>query len=175
MSIERVLLLSFALFAIGVFGLLSRRNLIFMLISIEIMLNAIALLFIGAAGYHGNNDGQILYLLVLTLASAEVTLGLALVVRMHRQQVHGRLGLSSLDVDALNELTDAAAQDAGRNSGGVSDMPGPAQTQPQTAMPAGHLSKADATVAGPKVAPDIIRPSVTAPDPDTQKISQTRN
>ncbi|NMH63848.1 NADH-quinone oxidoreductase subunit NuoK [Shewanella salipaludis] len=171
MSIERVLLLSFALFAIGVFGLLSRRNLIFMLISIEIMLNAIALLFIGAAGYHGNNDGQILYLLVLTLASAEVTLGLALVVRMHRQQVHGRLGLSSLDVDALNELTDAAAQD----SGGVSDMPGPAL--PQTAMPAGRLSKADAIAAGPKVAPDIMRPRATAPDPDPdpQKMSQTRN
>jgi len=96
-DITWLLLLSFSLFAIGIFGVLSRRNLLFILISLEIMLNSVIVLFIAAANLHGNNDGQIMYLMVLTLAAAEVAVGLALVIHIHRQQ-------HDLDVDRLNQL-----------------------------------------------------------------------
>lgn len=92
-----VLILSFSLFAIGVFGLISRRNLLFILLSLEIMLNGIILLFVAASNLHGNNDGQIMYLLVLTFAASEVAVGLALVMQIYRQQ-------QNLDVDTLTKL-----------------------------------------------------------------------
>jgi NADH-quinone oxidoreductase subunit K len=92
-----VLILSFSLFAIGVFGLISRRNLLFILLSLEIMLNGIILLFVAASNLHGNNDGQIMYLLVLTLAASEVAVGLALVMQIYKQQ-------QSINVDTLTKL-----------------------------------------------------------------------
>ena len=92
-----VIILSFSLFAIGIFGLISRRNLLFILLSLEIMLNGIILLFVAASNLYGNNDGQIMYLLVLTLAASEVAVGLALVIQIYRQQ-------QNLDVDTLTKL-----------------------------------------------------------------------
>ncbi|WP_076414772.1 NADH-quinone oxidoreductase subunit NuoK [Shewanella sp. UCD-KL12] len=92
-----VLVLSIVLFTIGLFGLLSRRNLLFMLISLEIMLNGIALIFIAAASLHNNVDGQLMYLLILTLAASEVAVGLALVIHIFRHQ-------KDLDVDKLTKL-----------------------------------------------------------------------
>ena len=92
-----VIILSFSLFAIGILGLISRRNLLFILLSIEIMLNGIILLFVAASNLHGNNDGQIMYLLVLTLAASEVAVALALVMQIYRQQ-------QNLDVDTLTKL-----------------------------------------------------------------------
>ncbi len=88
---------SLALFAIGLFGLLARRNLIFILISIEIMLNAVALLFVAGSTIHPGSDGQIIYLLILTMAAAEVAIGLALVINMYRQ-------FHQLDVDQLSNM-----------------------------------------------------------------------
>ena len=88
---------SFALFAIGLFGLLARRNLIFILISIEIMLNAVAILFVAGATMHPGSDGQIIYLLILAMAAAEVAIGLALVISMYRHFHH-------LDVDQLSKM-----------------------------------------------------------------------
>jgi NADH-quinone oxidoreductase subunit K len=92
-----LIIFSLVLFAIGVFGVVARRNLIFILISIEIMLNAVALLFVAGAGIHQGADGQVIYLLILALAAAEVAIGLALVITMFRS-VH------SLDVDVLMKM-----------------------------------------------------------------------
>ena len=96
-EITWILVLSGVLFAIGQFGLLSRRNLLFMLISLEIMLNGVALIFVAASSLHGNVDGQLMYLFILTLAACEVAVGLALVIHIYRQQ-------QDLDVDKLTKL-----------------------------------------------------------------------
>lgn len=89
--------LVFLLWIIGLVGLLSRRNTLFMLMSMEIMLNAGALAFILAGSMWQSADGQVMYLLVISVAAAEVGLGLALLIRL-RQYV------SDLDADKLNEL-----------------------------------------------------------------------
>ena len=95
--LDHVLLLAAALFVLGLAGVLMRRNLIFMLMSIEVMLNAAGLAFIAAGARWGQADGQIMFMLVLALAAAEVSVGLALVLQIHRR-------LPNLDADAANAL-----------------------------------------------------------------------
>ena len=95
--LDHVLLLAAALFVLGLAGVLVRRNLIFMLMSIEVMLNAAGLAFIAAGARWGQADGQIMFLLVLTLAAAEVSVGLALVLQLHRRLPH-------LDADSADTL-----------------------------------------------------------------------
>lgn len=65
------LILASVLFVLGLTGLVIRRNLLFMLISTEIMINAAALAFVVAGSYWGQTDGQIMYILAITLAAAE--------------------------------------------------------------------------------------------------------
>jgi NADH-quinone oxidoreductase subunit K len=91
--------LALALFLIGLVGLLARRNLVFMLMSIEIMLNAAGLLFITAGMRWGNPDGQIMLIFVFNLAGAELALGLILLLRLRARQ-------TTLDGDAANLLRD---------------------------------------------------------------------
>ena len=94
---QAMLFFSLALFSIGVFGVLVRRNFIFILISFEIMLNGVVVLFVAASSYHNNSDGQIMYLLVLTLAASEAAVGLGLVIQMYRRT-------HTLDVDQLSSM-----------------------------------------------------------------------
>ena len=88
--IEHVILLSALLFAIGVIGVVTRRNLIVILMSIELMLNAVNLAFVGFnrlwPGAPGTNhlDGQVFVLMVITVAAAEVAVGLAIIVALFR-------------------------------------------------------------------------------------------
>ena len=81
-----VLGLSAGLFAIGVFGFLARRNIILMLISIEVMLNAVNLSLAGFSLHFQDLRGQILALFVIAVAAAEVGVGLGLVIALHRNQ-----------------------------------------------------------------------------------------
>ena len=74
------------LFALGLVGVLVRRNIIFMLLSIEIMLNGAGLAFVAAGARWGHADGQIMFLFVLTMAAAEVSVGLALIVCAYRRK-----------------------------------------------------------------------------------------
>ncbi|MGM0576873.1 MAG: NADH-quinone oxidoreductase subunit NuoK [Myxococcota bacterium] len=92
--IEHVLGLAALLFAMGLAGLLVRRNLLFMLLSIEVMLNASGLAFIAAGARWAEPDGQSMFLLILAMAAAEVAVGLALILRIHRHE-------PSLDADAI--------------------------------------------------------------------------
>lgn len=94
---EYGLLLAAALFVLGLIGVLVRRNLIFILMSLEIMLNATGLAFVVAGSRWGQADGQILFLLILTLAAAEVGIGLGLVLQIFRR-------LHTLDADAVSEM-----------------------------------------------------------------------
>lgn len=91
------LLLAAILFVLGLVGLLVRRNLVFMLMSIEVMLNAAGLAFIVAGARWGEADGQIMFLLVLTLAAAEVAVGLALILQLYHR-------LRTLDADAASAM-----------------------------------------------------------------------
>lgn len=81
---EHVLALAAILFTLGTIGVLARRNLIFLLMSLEIMLNAAGLAFIAAGARWAQADGQIMFIFILTLAAVEVAVGLALVLRLFR-------------------------------------------------------------------------------------------
>ena len=95
--LEHGLLFAAALFMIGLVGVLVRRNIIFILMCVEIMLNAAGLAFIVAGAYWGNPDGQVMFIFIIVMAAAEVSVGLALILRFY----HGR---RTLDVDAANLL-----------------------------------------------------------------------
>src|SRR2546423_9243433 len=94
-----VLIVAALLFVIGLVGALTRKNIIFILISIEIMLNAAGLAFVAAGSKWGQPDGQIMFLFVLAMAAAEVSVGLSLVLQAHHQY-------KSLDIDKLKGLRD---------------------------------------------------------------------
>ncbi len=91
------LLVAAILFVLGLVGVLVRRNLIFVLMSIEIMLNAVGLAFVAAGSRFGKGDGQIMFILVLTLAAAEVSIGLALILRIFYR-------FKTLDADTLSRM-----------------------------------------------------------------------
>ena len=91
------LAISAILFAIGVSGVLLRRSPLIVLLSLEIMLNAANLAFVGFARLFGELDGQIFALAVMAVAASEVVVGLGLIVAMARRNL-------TLDVDAFTEL-----------------------------------------------------------------------
>ncbi len=83
-ELSHYLVLSGVLFAIGIAGVFLRRNLITMLLSIEVMLNAVNLTFIAFGHFRGSADGQIIVFFVITVAAAEAAVGLALVIALFR-------------------------------------------------------------------------------------------
>jgi NADH-quinone oxidoreductase subunit K len=85
-SLNHYLLLSGILFSIGTAGVFLRRNLITILLSIEIMLNAVNLTFVAVGRYLGTVDGQIITFFVMTVAAAEAAVGLALVISLFRHK-----------------------------------------------------------------------------------------
>ncbi len=85
------------LFALGVVGLLVRRNVIFILMSIEIMLNAAGLAFVTAGARWAQPDGQVMFIFILAMAASEVSVGLALVLQLYHQN-------ESLDVNAASDM-----------------------------------------------------------------------
>ncbi len=89
------LILSAALFAIGVAGVLIRRNPVVIFMSIELMLNAVNLSFIAFASQLGSLDGQVFVFFVMAVAAAEVAVGLAIIVSIFRAR-------TSVDVDEMN-------------------------------------------------------------------------
>ena len=87
--LEYYLILSAIIFAIGVIGVLIRRNLIVVLMSIELMLNAVNLTFVAFANSLGSMDGQVIVFFVMAVAAAEAVVGLAIVISVfrHRQSL----------------------------------------------------------------------------------------
>lgn len=94
---SNALLLAAILFVLGLIGLLTRRNVMFTLMSLEVMLNAAGLAFIAAGARWGQADGQVMFLFILAMAAAEVAVGLALVLRLHRIY-------KSVNIDAARTL-----------------------------------------------------------------------
>ena len=97
-TIFHVLTLASVLFLLGLLGVLVRRNIIFLLMSLEVMMNAAGLAFIAAGARWGMPDGQIMFMLILALAAAEVAVALGLVLQISRR-------FDSLDVDAASEMS----------------------------------------------------------------------
>ena len=85
-TLNHYLVLSALLFAIGTAGVFLRRNIITVLLSIEIMLNAVNLTFIAAGRQYASVDGQIIVFFVMTVAAAEAAVGLALVIALFRHR-----------------------------------------------------------------------------------------
>jgi NADH-quinone oxidoreductase subunit K len=96
-GIENYIYLSVILFCVGIFGVLYRRNAIIMFMSIEIMLNAVNLLFVAFSTYHQDAQGQVFVFFSMAVAAAEVAVGLAILVSIFRN-------LSSIDIDNLKNL-----------------------------------------------------------------------
>ncbi|RAW00311.1 NADH-quinone oxidoreductase subunit NuoK [Pseudochryseolinea flava] len=94
---DQALMLAGILFVLGLISVLIRRNIIFMLISVEIMLNAAGLAFIAAGARWGQPDGQVMFVFILTMAAAEVSVGLALILQIYHQ-------LKTLDSDAADKM-----------------------------------------------------------------------
>jgi NADH-quinone oxidoreductase subunit K len=96
---DTVLMVAAILFVLGLIGVLTRKNIIFILISIEVMLNAAGLAFVAAGAKWQQPDGQVMFLFILAMAAAEVSIGLALVLQAYHQH-------KTLDVEQLKELKD---------------------------------------------------------------------
>lgn len=94
---EHGLILAAILFALGLIGVLVRRNIVFMLMSVEVMLNAVGLAFVVAGARWGQVDGQIMFIFILTMAAAEVSVGLALVLQLYHN-------FKTLDADAASNM-----------------------------------------------------------------------
>jgi NADH-quinone oxidoreductase subunit K len=95
--IEHGLLLSAILFGLGLAGILIRRNVVFILMSVEIMLNASGLAFVAAGSRWGEADGQVMFMFILAMAAAEVAVGLALVLQLYHR-------FKTLDADAASRM-----------------------------------------------------------------------
>ena len=94
---EHGLILAALLFALGLIGVLARRNIVFMLMSVEIMLNAVGLAFVVASARWNQVDGQVMFIFILTMAAAEVSVGLALVLQMYHS-------FKTLDTDVVSKM-----------------------------------------------------------------------
>jgi NADH-quinone oxidoreductase subunit K len=95
--LEYGLIVAGILFALGLIGVMVRRNIIFILVSIEIMLNAAGLAFVVAGSRWGQPDGQVMFIFILTVAAAEVSVGLALVLQLYHH-------FKTLDADAASKM-----------------------------------------------------------------------
>ncbi|HTN29469.1 MAG TPA: NADH-quinone oxidoreductase subunit NuoK [Pseudomonas sp.] len=94
---EHGLAVAALLFCLGLVGLMVRRNLLFVLMSLEVMMNAAGLAFVVAGSRWGQPDGQVMFILVITLAAAEAAIGLALLLQLYRR-------FNTLDIDAASEM-----------------------------------------------------------------------
>ncbi len=94
---EYGLLVAAVLFTLGLIGVLVRRNIVFILLSLEIMLNAAGLAFVVAGSRWGQPDGQIMFIFILAMAAAEVSVGLALVLLLHHEW-------QGVDADRASEM-----------------------------------------------------------------------
>jgi NADH-quinone oxidoreductase subunit K len=97
MTVNHFLILSAVLFSIGALGVLIRRNPLVMFMSIELMLNAANLAFVAFSRYLNSLDGQVIVFIVLTVAAAEVAIGLAIIVAVFRAR-------ATVDVDEASGL-----------------------------------------------------------------------
>jgi NADH-quinone oxidoreductase subunit K len=96
-SLDFYLFVSFALFTIGAIGAMTRKNMIVLLMCIELMLNAVNLMLVTFSTYYNNGDAQIFVFFTMVVAAAEATVGLSIIIMAYRN-------LKSIDIDMYNQL-----------------------------------------------------------------------
>jgi NADH-quinone oxidoreductase subunit K len=96
-SLDFFLFVAFALFTIGVIGAMTRKNMIVLLMCIELMLNAVNLMLVTFSTYYGSGDAQIFVFFTMVVAAAEATVGLSIIIMAYRN-------LKSIDIDMFNQL-----------------------------------------------------------------------
>lgn len=96
-SLNNYIILSSILFCIGIVGVLIRKNIIIIFMSIELMLNAINLLMVAFSVHHGDSSGQVFVFFIMAVAAAEITVGLAILVMIYRNT-------GSVSIDSLKNL-----------------------------------------------------------------------
>lgn len=94
---SQYLVLCLILFSLGAFGVLYRRNILVMFMSIELMLNAVNLLMVYFSALHNDQSGQVFVFFIMAVAAAEITIGLAILVMIFRH-------LGSINIDSLKNL-----------------------------------------------------------------------
>ncbi|HCP45384.1 MAG TPA: NADH-quinone oxidoreductase subunit NuoK [Deltaproteobacteria bacterium] len=97
MPLDHLLIVAFVLFVVGAAGVMVRRNLIVVLMSIELMLNAVNLAFVSFSRQMVDHDGQVMVLMIFVVAAVEVAIGMAILVNMYRQK-------RSLSVDVFHSM-----------------------------------------------------------------------
>ena len=97
MSLNSYLILSAFLFCTGIYGVLARKNAVLVLMSIELMLNAVNINLVAFSAFRGNISGQVFALFVITIAAAEVGVGLAIVLLIYRNE-------RTSDLDEVDQL-----------------------------------------------------------------------
>ena len=96
-SLDFYIFVSFALFSIGAIGVLTRKNMIVLLMCIELMLNAVNLLLVTFSTFFGNGDAQIFVFFIIVVAAAEATIGLSILIMAYRNS-------KSIDIEMFNKL-----------------------------------------------------------------------
>ena len=94
---EHALIVATMLFIVGLTGTLIRKNLVYILLSVEIMLNAAGFAFVVAGSRWMEADGQVMFIFILTMAAAEVSVGLALILRIYHN-------LKTMDADEVSQI-----------------------------------------------------------------------
>lgn len=95
--LQHILIVSGMLFTLGVLGVLFRKNVIIVFMSIELMLNAVNLAFVAFSRYRGDVNGQVFVFFIMTLAAAEVAVGLAIIISLYRN-------LRTTDLSEIHEM-----------------------------------------------------------------------
>jgi NADH:ubiquinone oxidoreductase subunit K len=119
MLLNQFLLLAAALFSIGVYGVLARRNAVLVLMSVELILNAVNINLVAFGAFNGTVSGEVFALFVIAIAAAEVAVGLGILVAIFRDRV-------STDVDALAATGATVVRYEGADHGFVHDPTRPA-------------------------------------------------
>jgi NADH-quinone oxidoreductase subunit K len=97
MEIATYIYISLAMFAVGIIGVITKRNTLILFLSIELMLNSANLLFVGFSNHWGNLTGQVWVFFVLVVAAAEAAVGVAIIINLFRAK-------QKVDVDQYNDL-----------------------------------------------------------------------
>lgn len=97
LSIQHYLVLSTILFVIGVFGVLTRKNAIILLMCIELMLSSVNLLLVAFSTFYGDSSGQLFVFFIMVVAAAEATVGLSILVLLYRNA-------RTVDIGLFNKL-----------------------------------------------------------------------
>lgn len=98
MTLTQFIILSSIMFCIGVYGLLSKRNVIMVLMSIELMLNAVNLNFVAVSQYNKNVSGNVFAIFIIALAAAEVAIGIAIMLKVYSH-------FKSVNIDEIETLS----------------------------------------------------------------------